>query len=92
MQSEHAHPNYVAIWLWLLGLALISVLVTALPFSHTLIVVLVFAAAAVKAILVALYYMHLRFERLFIYSLALTPLALFVVLLLVLFPDIVYHP
>ena len=44
-----------------------------------------------KAVLVALYYMHLRFERLLIYSLVLVPLAVFAILLLVLLPDIAWH-
>mgnify|MGYP001589066248 CR=1 FL=1 len=88
MTGERIHPNYVAVWYWLLGLALASVLVSALPLSRTFTVVLVFAAATVKALLVALYYMHLRFERWLIYTLALVPLVLLGVLLLVLLPEI----
>jgi cytochrome c oxidase subunit 4 len=85
------HPNYVLVWYWLLGLALASVLVSALPLSHTLTVVLIFSAALVKALLVALYFMHLRFEGWPIYALALVPLVLFGTLLLVLFPEIAYR-
>ena len=59
--------------------------------SHTFTVVLVFAAATVKALLVALYYMHLRFERRLVYALALVPLVLFGMLLLVLLPEIARH-
>lgn len=88
MIGARTHPNYVLVWYWLLGLALASVLVSALPLSHTFTVVLVFAAATVKALLVALYYMHLRFERGLMYALVLVPLALFGILLLVLFPEI----
>ena len=54
---------------------------------HTLIFVIIFAAAFVKSWLVALYYMHLRFERLLIFSLVVVPLAFFVILLVVLFYD-----
>lgn len=89
--SEQTHPNYLAIWYWLVGLALVSVLVSALPLPHGLILVMIFAAAVVKALLVALYYMHLRFEQLLITSLVLVPLAFFLILLLVLFPDIALH-
>lgn len=88
MIGERPHPNYVLVWYWLLGLALVSALVGTLPLSHTFTVVVVFAAATVKAVLVALYYMHLRFERGLIYALVLVPLALFGILLLVLFPEI----
>ena len=88
MSGTRTHPNYVLVWYWLLGLALASVLVSALPVSHTFTVVLVFAAATVKAVLVALYYMHLRFERRLVYALVLVPLVLFGILLLVLVPEI----
>ena len=86
--QPHPHPNYVAIWYWLVGLALGSVLVSALPLPHSVILVLIFAAAFAKAWLVALYYMHLRFERLFILALVVIPLAFFVILLVVLFYDV----
>ena len=85
--QTHSHPNYVVIWYWLIGLALGSVIVSSLPLPHLLILVIIFAAAFVKAWLVALYYMHLRFERLLIFSLVVIPLAFFVILLLVLFYD-----
>ena len=91
MTGERIHPNYVLVWYWLLGLALASVLVSALPLSHTFTVVLVFAAATAKAWLVALYYMHLRFERRLVYALVLVPLVLFGMLLLVLLPEIAYR-
>jgi len=90
MTGERRHPNYVAVWYWLLSLALVSVSLSALPLSHTFIVVLVFAAAIAKAWLVALYYMHLRFERWPVYALALVPLVLCGTLLLVLWPEMAY--
>ena len=66
-------------------------MISFLPLPHPLIIVLFFATPAVKAVLVALYYMHLRFERLLIHSLVLVPLAFFAILLLVLLPDIALH-
>jgi len=91
MSNAKTHPNYVLVWYWLLGLALASVLVSTLPLPHTFTIVLVFSAALVKALLVALYFMHLRFEGGLIYALALVPLVLFGTLLLVLFPEIAYR-
>jgi len=86
-QAQTHHPNYVAIWYWLIGLALASVLISALPLPHTLTLVIIFAVAFVKAWLVALYYMHLRFERLLIFCLVAVPLAFFVILLAVMYYD-----
>ncbi len=45
-----------------------------------------FLIAAVKALLVALYYMHLKFERRVIYAMALVPVVLVAVLTFLLFP------
>jgi caa(3)-type oxidase subunit IV len=88
--TAHRHPNYVVVWYWLIGLALVSVFSSALPIPHELGLVLIFAAALVKVVLVALYYMHLRFAQLLIYALVIVPLASFFVLVLVLFADITF--
>ena len=89
----HEHPNYVLIWYWLIGLALVSVLLSALPIPQAATLFLIFTAACVKAVLVALYYMHLRFERVVIIALLLAPILLFIALLLVVFFDItLQHP
>jgi caa(3)-type oxidase subunit IV len=89
--TAHHHPNYVVIWYWLVGLALVSVFSSALPIPHELVLVLIFTAAFVKVVLVALYYMHLRFERLLIYFLVFVPLVSFIVLVVVLLADITLH-
>ena len=91
MAGERAHPNYVAVWFWLVGLMVASVAISLLPFSESATVVVIFTIAAVKAVLVALNFMHLKFERLLIYSLATVPLVLFFILMAVLFPDIAFR-
>ncbi|MBI4414101.1 MAG: cytochrome C oxidase subunit IV family protein [candidate division NC10 bacterium] len=88
MARERVHPNYVAVWLWLVGLLIASVVISYLPISRGVAVFLIFVAAFVKAVLVALDYMHLRFERPLIYAMAIIPLAIFFVLWIVLYPDI----
>lgn len=85
---QRAHPNYVAVWFWLVGLLLASVGVSYLGISPGIALTLIFAMAAIKAVLVALHYMHLRFENLLIYAVAIIPLILFFVLWVVLYPDI----
>jgi caa(3)-type oxidase subunit IV len=88
---ERAHPSYVGIWVWLVLLMVAGVLASRLPLAHSAVVTLIFAIAAVKAGLVALYYMGLRFERGVIYAMALVPLALVVILTFLLLPDFVFH-
>lgn len=88
MARERVRPNYVAVWLWLVGLMIASILVSYLPIPTAIAIFLIFLAAFVKALLVALNYMHLRFEQVLIYGMAIVPLAIFFVLWLVLYPDI----
>lgn len=91
MTADRVHPNYVAIWMWLVILMLVGVLATLLPLERSAVIGLIFVVAAVKAVLVALNYMHLKSENWLIYALAIVPVLLVVAMTLVLFPDIVYH-
>ena len=89
MSAERAHPGYVKVWIWLMALAIVSVAVSLLPLPKPFINAFVFIVAAVKAALVALYFMHLRFERVLIWSLALIPLCFFIILTAVIVYDVV---
>ncbi len=74
-------PSYMLIWFVLLVLTVIEVgvaYVSSLP-RNVLIVVLV-GLAVWKATLVAMYYMHLKFERLRLILLATAPLPLAIIL------------
>ena len=92
MAHGDAHPNYVRIWLWLLGLMALSLVAGLLPGGRAVAVTLIFAAAFVKAGLVAANYMHLRFEPRLIYAIVLVPVLFVLVLAAALFPDFVFHP
>jgi len=91
MTAERVHPNYITIWIWLIVLMLAGVMATLLPLDSSVIVGLIFVIASVKAVLVALNYMHLKSENWLIYALAIVPVLLVVAMILVLFPDIVYR-
>ncbi len=90
-ESQHAHPNYVLIWAWLLVLLFVSVFAVYLPFSQTLTVTFIFIVAAVKAWMVAVYFMHLKFEESLVRYIAVIPVVLFLIMLVSLIPDIVYN-
>ena len=63
MTTAHTRPNYVRIWLYLFLLTVIEVgaaFLSHIP-KHWLILILVFLAIW-KAVMVALYFMHLKFE------------------------------
>lgn len=87
MAQTVTYTHYFHIWVWLVGLVLLSVLASTL-FPPGGASVIIFAAAWVKAVLVALYYMHLKYERWQLTALVLVPLLLIIGLTFTLFPDI----
>lgn len=87
MNSRHKAPNYIAIFWWLLGLTIAEVIVIFLPVARLVTVVLLVGMALSKASLVAMYFMHLRFERRTLALIAITPLVLCLFLLFGLLPD-----
>ncbi len=88
MAQAHTQPNYLAIFWWLLALTIIEVGVIFMPLARLLIAILLVGLALSKASLVALYFMHLRFERATLGLIAVTPLLLCVLLVFALLPDL----
>ncbi|PON19327.1 hypothetical protein C2W62_03340 [Candidatus Entotheonella serta] len=86
--SEGHHPAYGKIWWWLLILTILEV-VAALyvvdPLSKGILLV---GMALTKAILVALYFMHLRFETTTLLVIAFTPMIICAFLVFMLLPDL----
>jgi cytochrome c oxidase subunit 4 len=79
-QVKHSHPNYIGIWVALAVLTGIELGVAFLPWSKTTLILLLIGLAVWKALLVALYFMHLRFEPNRLRILAIAPLPLAVIL------------
>lgn len=86
---EHHEPNYMNIFWALTVLTAIEVIVPSMgllpKFSNAVVLVLL---AVMKATLVALYFMHLRFEKKTLGAIALTPMIICVFLVFMLLPDI----
>ena len=87
----HAVPistkQYVLIWVWLAGLMLLGVALSELPIPHRTVFLLVLGLSTIKALLVAAYYMHLRFDDRFLTIVALAPIPFGLVLLATLLLD-----
>jgi cytochrome c oxidase subunit IV len=79
-QVRHKHPNYIGVWVGLGVLTGLELTVAFLPWPKRVIILLLLALAVWKALLVALYYMHLRFETNRLRILAIAPLPLAVIL------------
>ena len=87
MAGEHKHPNYMAIF-WLLAvLTVIELVVVFLPFGKIVNGTLLCALAVGKAAVVAMYFMHLKFEARTLGLIAITPLAIATLLVFVILPD-----
>jgi cytochrome c oxidase subunit 4 len=87
MADTHASPNYMAIFLWLFILTVTEIAVIYLPVAKVVIVILLVGLAISKASLVAMYFMHLRFERLTMGLIAVTPVLIGALLIFLLIPD-----
>ena len=83
----HKHPNYMAIFWWLAILTVVELGVIFMPIGKVTIGVMLCALALTKAALVAMYFMHLRFETRTLGLIAVTPLTLATLLIFVLLPD-----
>jgi len=85
-EAEHK-TNYMAIFWWLAALTVVEIAVILPGFPKVVVGTLLVALAVTKAALVAMYFMHLRFETKTLGYIAVTPLAIATLLLLVLMPD-----
>jgi cytochrome c oxidase subunit 4 len=87
--ATESHTNYTAVWAWLLVLLFVSVGAVYLPFSPAITVAFIFLVATVKAVMIAVYFMHLKDETQLIRALLWVPVAFFLIMTLALVPDIV---
>jgi cytochrome c oxidase subunit 4 len=82
----------MAIFWYLAVLTVVEIGVIFLPIGKMAIGVLLVSLASAKAALVALYFMHLRFETKTLGYIALTPVLIGALLVMVLLPDSLYMP
>ncbi len=82
------HPKYMNIFWWLLGLTIAEVLVVIPDLPIALKAILLIGMACSKAILVANYFMHLKFEKKTLAIIVVTPFIICVLLVFALMPDL----
>ncbi len=81
-EQEHAHPRYILIWVVLLVLTLAELGYAFLDLPKVVLSVGLVLMAVWKAVMVAMYYMHLKYEPRRLWILAVSPLPLAVILVL----------
>lgn len=87
MELAHKNPNYMAIFYWLFALTVAELTVAYMPLVRAIMIAGLVGLAIAKAALVAMYFMHLRFERRTLGLIALTPPLLLIMFVLVTYPD-----
>jgi cytochrome c oxidase subunit 4 len=83
MEDNNNHPNYVLVWVALAVLTAVEVGITYLSWSKTTLIVVLIGLAVWKAVLVAMYFMHLKYEKRPLRILAVAPIPLAFILVLV---------
>jgi caa(3)-type oxidase subunit IV len=86
--ADHADPNYIAIFIYLTVLTVLELAVAYAPIPKALMVGTLVGLAWTKAVLVAMYFMHLRFERRTLAIIAIVPALLVTELTFALLPDL----
>ena len=88
-QNGHKeHPRYMFIFLWLAILTAIEVAVAIPEYSMLIKGILLVGLACGKAFLVAVYFMHLKFEKRTLAVIVITPFLICVFLVIMLMPDL----
>ena len=81
-EQEHAHPRYILIWVILLVLTLAEVGYAFLDLPKVVLAIGLVLMAVWKAVMVAVYYMHLKYEPRRLWILAISPIPLAFILVL----------
>lgn len=87
MSDSHG-PNYMKIFLYLTVLTVLEIAVVFVPIDKFVIGIVLIMLALTKAALVALFFMHLKYEKIGLGVIALTPLAICTLLIIALLPDL----
>lgn len=90
-EAKRHRPNYIGIFVMLALLTLVELSVAFLTvFSKPVLILLLIGLAVWKALLVALYFMHLRFETNRVRILVIAPLPLAVIMVMAVITEYVW--
>jgi cytochrome c oxidase subunit 4 len=92
MESLRKLESYWLVFIALAVLTVVEVGVAQMPGNATLIAIALVALAISKAALVAMYYMHLRYEKRLLWYIALFPFVLSAALVLIVGSDSTLNP
>ncbi len=80
--------SYAGVYLVLLVFTILTVTVSQMNLGRSQAILIALSIAGIKAVLIALYFMHLRFEKPLIYGIVLLGIITVTILAIGIFPDI----
>ena len=89
--SQLQSKTYLVIYSWLMGLTALEVALAMMGIPKTALAILLVSTALAKALLIVLYFMHMKFDKPLVWLLPGIPVALALFFVGMLFPDMVYH-
>lgn len=91
--TPHHKVNYLAVFITLVVLTVVTVVVAFVNLKSELAkVLLALAIASIKASAVILYFMHVKFEGKLIYLILIVPVTFCILLVISLLPDVTFAP
>ncbi|MBI4431828.1 MAG: cytochrome C oxidase subunit IV family protein [Candidatus Omnitrophica bacterium] len=90
-KSNVGLASYIWVFAGLIFLTALEVLAVSADFSKTAVLLFLLGTVAAKALLIALFFMHLKSEKWWVWLLPALPVLLSILFIFALFPDIVYH-
>ena len=88
--TQHQHPNYMAVFYALIGFTALSVAVDALGGKSQGGMTIIMLVAVCKAVLVAMYFMHLKYDWFQVYIMVVGPLIMGTIMVCILLPDLTF--
>jgi len=86
--SEISYKSFFVIWVGLIALLVGGTYISKLPISKTEIILLILGISLIKTLLVTLYYMHMKFEKLSLWLVVTFPILLVGICFLLVLPGI----
>ena len=91
MSADHEHPPYYKVLAWLTFLTIAEIIWAVAGFPRGMLIGGLAVMAAIKAFMVALYYMHLKYEGKVLWGVILFPCLLVLIMICGFLPDAIHY-
>lgn len=88
---ENGIKQYLIIFGWLAAITVLEIVAVMIHMPRTALIIFVLGTAIAKAVIIAVFFMHLKSENPMIWWVPGVPIVLALFFIFMLFPDMVYH-